>query len=177
MQKIIQKIQNFWENDFGISQKFFHHHPKSSNSGTERRSSSPRWGNGQQATVYSNIIYGIYIYTEVYYFHTIIITHVIVLRIYIHIYMWLYIYCILVDVCVLGVFWCLAGDGSWSWHYLGFDVNIQLGIPRFPWLRSTSWSPAQPGISTNARARKKDGWASEASGKDHFIAMANSIVP
>jgi hypothetical protein len=90
---------------------------------------------------------------------------------------YIYIYCILVDVCVLGVFWCLAGDGSWSWHYLGFDVNIQLGIPRFPWLRSTSWSPAQPGISTNARARKKDGWASEASGKDHFIAMANSIVP
>lgn len=94
MQKIIQKIQNFWENDFGISQKFFHHHPKSSNSGTERRSSSPRWGNGQQATVYSNIIYGIYIYTEVYYFHTIIITHVIVLRIYIytHLYVIIYIY-------------------------------------------------------------------------------------
>ena len=129
IQKIIQKIQNFWENDFGISQKFFHHHPKSSNSGTERRSSSPRWGNGQRATVYSNIIYGIYIYTEVYYFHTIIIAHVIVLRIYIYTVYWLITWGFhgFSDVSLAGF------DGSWSWHCLGFDVNIQLGIPRFPW--------------------------------------------
>lgn len=162
IQKIIQKIQNFWENDFGISQKFFHHHPKSSNSGTERRSSSPRWGNGQRATVYSNIIYGIYIYTEVYYFHTIIIAHVIVLRIYIY---------ILYTGWLLGVFmgflmfhWLVLMDHDLDtvWGLMWTSNWESLDFPGH--LRSTLWSPAQPGISTNARARKKDGWASEASG-------------